>query len=73
MLYLEAMKLAFPKDRPTQIGWALGIFFTVVMVYWWFDSLFPGTELSFTAMFWKIAASLATVAISLYLMHINYD
>lgn len=67
------MKLSFPKDRPTQIGWALGVFFAVLMVYWWFDSLFPGRELSFQAMLAKIVASGVTLAISLYLMHINYD
>ena len=65
--------LNHPRDLPTVVGWALGVFFTVLTVYWWMDSLFPGHELTAGAMTVKIGASLLTLAVSLYLMHINYD
>jgi hypothetical protein len=65
--------LHHPKDVPSLVGWLVGIGTLALTVYWWFDSLFPKRELSMEAMTAKIVATLVTVAISLYLMHINYD
>lgn len=65
--------LNHPKDVPTLVGWLVGIFTLALTVYWWFDSLFPKRELSAEAMIAKIVATLVTIGLSLYLMHINYD
>lgn len=67
------MRFGLPKDRPTQLGWALGIFFSCLTVVWWLSSLFPHRELSPEGLITMIIGLLATVALSLYLMHINYD
>ncbi len=69
----KVLPVNHPRKLSTLLGWLVGIGSTVLFVYWWFDSLFPGRELSGEALLAKLLAVGATVLVSLYLMHINYD